>query len=164
MNDDRYVVNPMHSNSIHSRYEMTRSDGSKWFNIEVMHRDGVGHIYDEANLPHAGDMIAYCSINSKLGEEVRVNYEFSDAVTEQEQTDIKQIWDDAGEDGLYEMCENGEWELLDACTIVVGPFTVDIHDEDGWQIAENIELKPEPVFENANNQWPVDTTLHENIK
>jgi hypothetical protein len=159
---NQFIITPVHKNSIYAQYELVRANddnSTSWLNIKVLYEQGNASIHGDEYLPSANDTVAYCSLPEELpGPATSVTFEFGDNINETEREYIKQMWDNAGTEWM-----DTAWEREDSYMAVVAPFTVDMCDQDGEIIAENIKLTaPLAVFAGINNQWPVDTTLKEN--
>jgi hypothetical protein len=153
-----YRITPLEKKSIYYKAEMYRnnSDGTiSWFNVEDHYRWGQGFIEEEmdCNLPYSDDDQAYCDPNAgwgaELDDQVACFFEFSDDITEEEQEKIKEDFYNGGAGWLHE--GDHEWQFEDDYIIVLGPFQVDLCDDSGTILEENIKLKDRPTL---SNNWP----------
>ena len=65
---------------------------------------------------------------------------------------IRQAYYDGGAGWLYD--GEHDWQEEDAAVHIYGPYQVDLCEDDGTVIEENIKLKPRPP---ATTLWPFDT-------
>ena len=153
-----YRIRPLEKKSISAVYEMFRDnpDGStSWFNVEDHYRWGQGFIEEDmsANLPYQDSKTSYCDPRAGWGAElddsVACHFEFSDDITEEEQQAIKDAYSEGGAGWLYE--GNHNWEFEDDAIIVIAPFQVDLCEEDGTVVEENVKLEPRP---DPRTSWP----------
>ncbi len=156
-----YRIKPLEKKSISAVYEMFREneDGTvSWFNIEDHYRWGQG--FTEAdmdvNLPYKDSNTAYCKSDCgwgcELEDSVAVLFDFSEDITEEEQEAIKDAYYEGGAGWLYD--GDHRWQFEDDAIIVLAPFQVDLCEEDGTILQENIELKDRPVPSNSA-AWPL---------
>lgn len=159
-----YRITPLEKKSIYYIAEMFREndDGStSWFNVEDHYRWGQGFIDKDmdCNLPYQDDNTVYCDPTAGWGSElddgIAQNFEFSDDITEQEQEEIKQAFYDGGQAWLHEGEHN--WQFEDDAIIVLGPYKVDLCEQDGTIVEENIKLKARPTVPGGANAWPFAT-------
>lgn len=143
-----YRITPLEKKSISYVAEMYRenADGSlSWFNVEDHYRWGQGFIGEDmdCNLPHKDSDSAYCDPNAgwgaELDDQVAVFFEFSDDLGEEEREAIREAYYDVGHGWLFD--GDHDWELEDDSVVVLAPFKVDLCEEDGTIIEENIELR-----------------------
>jgi hypothetical protein len=166
-----YCIKPLEKKSISWRVEMYREnqDGSiSWFNMEELYRWGQGFVEADmdSNLPYKDSQIAYCKTDSGWGSEfedsISIDWEFSDDLSEEEQEKIKNCYyegdpddenvpDMGGAAWLFDGTH--DWQVEDDYVIVIGPFKVDLCEDDGTIIEENIELKERPPID-PNAAWP----------
>ena len=174
-----YRVKPLHKKSITARYEMYRNnpDGSvSWFNVEELWRWGQAFIEADSpdNLPYKDDKLAYCQNNIGWGCEfddgISVDFEFSDDLTEEEREHIQDCYTNGDPNDEYErggaawLYEGDhDWQFEDDYVIVVAPFQVDLCDDSGDVLEENVELKERPkVVLDRNAAWPFMDAKKEN--
>lgn len=155
-----YRIRPLEKKSISVIYEMYRenSDGSiSWFNIEDHYRWGQGFIEEdmEMNLPYQDTKVAYCKPDcgwgAELDDQVAVTFEFSEDLSESEQEEIKDAYSEGGAGWLYEG-DHG-WEFEDECIVIAAPLQVDLCEDSGIILEENIKLKSRPKTVNPG-AWP----------
>lgn len=153
-----YRITPLEKKSIYYKAEMFRENANgtiSWFNVEDHYRWGQGFIEEDmdCNLPYEGDDTVYCNPNAGWGSELEDGvaqwFEFSDDIGEEEQEQIREAF----YEGSWGWLHDGEhdWQIEDDYIIVLGPFKVDICEDDGNVIEENVKLKPRP---DPNTSWP----------
>lgn len=151
-----YRITPLEKKSIYAHYEMFRdnADGStSWFNLDDTYRWGQGFIEEDmdCNLPYDDDDTAYCDPAAGWGAELEDGvgswFEFSDDLTDQEKQDIEEAYSENGAGWIYD--GEHDWQEEDASIIVLGPFKVDLCEEDGTVIEENIKLRSRNLIHNA---------------
>ena len=153
-----YVIKPLHKKSIVYHVEMYRNnpDGSiGWFNIDETYRWGQGFVESDldCNLPWEGDDVAYARADVGWGcefdDSCSIEFEFSDDISEEEQEAIRQAYYEGGAAWLFD----GEhsWQEEDTAVHIISPYQIDLCDDDGTVIEENIKLKPRP---DPNTSWP----------
>lgn len=157
-----YRITPLEKKSISATYEMYREnpDGTiSWFNIEDHYRWGQGFIEEDmdVNLPYKDNVVAYCDPNAgwgaELDDQVAVSFEFSDDLGEEEQQAIKDAYEQGGAGWLYE--GDHDWQEEDSSIVVAAPFRIDLCEEDGTVIQENIQPRERPAVDTSNKQaWP----------
>lgn len=154
-----YRITPLEKKSVYYAAEMYRNnpDGSiSWFNVEDHYRWGQGFIEGDmdCNLPYKADTVAYCDANAGWGAElddgVAQFFEFSDDIGEEEQEEIREAFYNGGLGWLHD--GEHEWQFEDDSIIVLAPFKVDLCEEDGNVLEENIQLKELPTL--PANSWP----------
>ena len=153
-----YRIKPLEKKSISAVYEMYREndDGSiSWFNVEDHYRWGQGFIEADmdVNLPYEDDNIAYCKNDYGWGAEledgVACFFEFSEDLSEEEQEAIKKAFYEGGAGWLHE--GEHDWQFEDDAIIILAPFQVDLCEDDGTVVEENIKLKERP---DPSTAWP----------
>ena len=158
-----YLIKPLEKKSIYVHYEMYRNnpDGStSWFNIDDHYRWGQGFIEEDmdCNLPYEGDDTAYCDPTVGWGSEmedgVACYFEFSDDMSDEEKQQIEAAYYEGNVGWLYDGEHN--WQEEDSSVIVAGPFKVDLCEEDGTVIEENIKLKARP---DPSTTWPFSNSF-----
>ena len=158
--DKVYCIKPLEKKSISWRVEMYREneDGSiSWFNMEELYRWGQGFIEADmdSNLPYKDSTLAYCKTNVGWGcefdDSINIDWEFSDDIPELEQQEIKELYYEGGAGWLFD--GEHDWQIEDDYVIVLSPFQIDLCDDDGTIIQENIELKERPPLD-KNAAWP----------
>ena len=85
----------------------------------------------------------------------------NDSFTEEEKAQIEDYWmndDPEDPDGRYSaawLYDYSDWEIEDDYVEIYGPFTVDIIDEDEYNVVieENIKLENRPKID-PNSPWP----------
>ena len=158
-----YLIKPLEKKSIVYHVEMFREneDGSiSWFNIDETYRWGQGFIEEDldCNLPWQGDDVAYARTDVGWGcefdDSVSIEWEFSDDIPELEQQELKEAYYEGGAGWLYD--GEHEWCEEDAAVHIIAPYQVDLCEDDGTVIKENIELKTKPTLKNIeiSTEWP----------
>jgi hypothetical protein len=147
-----YLIKPLEKKSIVWHVEMFREneDGStSWFNIDETYRWGQGFIEADmdCNLPWLGDRVAYTKPDAGWGcefdDSINIEWEFSDDISETEQQELKELYYEGGAAWLFD--GEHEWQEEDTAVHIYSPFQVDLCNDDGSVIEENIKLKPRPV-------------------
>lgn len=157
-----YRITPLEKKSISAIYEMFRDnpDGStSWFNIEDYYRWGQGFVSEDMdiNLPYKDSDTAYCDPTAgwgaELEDQVAVSFEFSDDLDEDEQQAIKDAYEEGGAGWLYD--GDHDWQEEDSSIVVAAPFRIDLCEEDGTVVEENIQPRERPVVGKSNAEaWP----------
>ena len=153
-----YRIKPLEKKSVVYHVEMFRenADGStSWFNLDETFRWGQGFIEADmdCNLPYEDSDLAYCDPNAGWGSELDDScacwFEFSDDISEEEQEKIKEAYFEGGAAWLFD--SEHDWQEEDSAIHVLAPFQVDLCDNDGIIVEENIKLKSRPEPSTA---WP----------
>lgn len=153
-----YRIKPLHKKSVVYHVEMYRenADGTiSWFNVDETYRFGQGFIEEDmdCNLPYEGDTIAYAKDNVGWGAELDDScacwFEFSDDLSEEEQEAIKEAYYEGNATWLFD--GDHDWQEEDSAIHVIAPYQIDLCEEDGTVIEENVKLKPRPEPSTA---WP----------
>ena len=153
-----YRIKPLEKKSISMVFEMFRenADGSvSWFNIEDHYRWGQGFIEADmdCNLPYEGDDTVYCKndcgFGAELDDQVACFFEFSDDLSEEEQQAIKDAYNEGGLGWLYD--GEHDWQFEDDSIVIAAPYKIDLCEDDGTVIEENIKLKTRP---DPKTSWP----------
>jgi len=153
-----YRIKPLEKKSISMVFEMFRenADGSvSWFNIEDHYRWGQGFIEADmdCNLPYEGDDTVYCKsdcgFGAELDDQVACFFEFSDDISEDEQQAIKDAYHEGGLSWLYD--GEHDWQFEDDSIVIAAPYKIDLCEDDGTVIEENIKLKTRP---DPKTSWP----------
>jgi hypothetical protein len=153
-----YVIKPLHKKSIVWHVEMFRenTDGTiSWFNIDETYRWGQGFVESDldCNLPYEGDDVAYARADVGWGCEFDDScacfFEFSDDIDEEEQEEIRQAYYEGNAGWLFD--GDHDWQEEDTAVHIIAPYQVDLCEDDGTVIEENIKLKPRP---DPNTSWP----------
>lgn len=153
-----YRIKPLEKKSISIVFEMFRenADGSvSWFNIEDHYRWGQGFIEADmdCNLPYEGDDTVYCKsdcgFGAELDDQVACFFEFSDDISEDEQQAIKDAYHEGGLGWLYD--GEHDWQFEDDSIVIAAPYKIDLCEDDGTVIEENIKLKTRP---DPKTSWP----------
>lgn len=156
-----YRIRPLEKKSISAVYEMFRenADGSiSWFNLEDCYRWGQGFIEEDmdCNLPYEGDSIAYCKNDCGWGAELEDQhacwFEYSDNISQEERDQIEEAYHEGGAGWLYD--GEHDWQFEDDAIVIAAPYQVDLCEDDGTVIEENIKLKARP---NPSTAWPFST-------
>ena len=153
-----YLIKPLEKKSIVYHVEMYRSnpDGSiSWFNLDETYRWGQGFIESDmdCNLPYEGDLVAYTKAEPGWGcefdDSINIEFEFSDDITEEEQEDIKEAYYEGNASWLFD--GEHDWMEEDSSVNVYAPYQIDLCEDNGTVIEENIKLKPRPE---PATSWP----------
>jgi hypothetical protein len=161
-----YRIKPVDKKSIYMVYECYKEVGDKirWFNVRELYRWGQG--FRELDDPvYAEDTILY--IRPELGwgceldDTISIDFEFDEEWTESEKTAIQNLWEDGdpedpdGRSGAAWLYDYSDWDVEDNYVEILGPFMVDIIDDDKYNtvIEENIKLESRPKPD-PNSAWP----------
>ena len=153
-----YLIKPLEKKSIVWHVEMYRrnADGTvSWFNIDETYRWGQGFVEGDldCNLPWGGDNVAYsradCGWGCEFDDSINIELEFSDDIGEEEQEAIREAYYEGGASWLFD--GEHDWQEEDTAVHIIAPYQVDLCDEDGTVIEENVKLKPRP---DPNTSWP----------
>ena len=153
-----YVIKPLEKKSIIYHVEMFREnpDGNiSWFNINETYRWGQGFIEGDldCNLPWEGDNVAYAKPDVGWGcefdDSISIEFEFSEDLSKEEQKAICDAYYDGGAGWLYD--GEHDWQEEDSDVHIIAPFQVDLCNDGGDVIEENVKLKPRP---DPNTSWP----------
>jgi hypothetical protein len=153
-----YLIRPLEKKSIVYHVEMFRENdngSTSWFNIDETYRWGQGFIEEDmdCNLPWEGDPVAYAKTDAGWGcefdDSVSIEWEFSDDISETEQQELKELYYEGGAGWLYD--GEHDWQEEDCAVHIIAPYQVDLCEEDGTVIEENVKLKKRPK---PGNNWP----------
>lgn len=163
-----YRIKPVDKKSITAVYEVFKTDengNTRWWNVRELYRWGQG--FRDIDEPvYAEDKIVYVNPNlgwgCELEDTISIDFEFDDTFTEEEKAKIESLWCDGDPDdsdwnrcGAAWLYDVSDWEVEDEYVEIIGPFTVDIIDDEDYNtvIEEDIKLenypKPDP-----NSPWP----------
>ena len=157
-----YRIKPLEKKSISWEVEMFRdnADGStSWFNISDHYRWGQGFIeFDmDINLPYKDDKQVYCKNNcgwgAELDDQVACWFTYSEDISDEEKEAIESAYHEGGAGWLFD--GEHEWQVEDDYLIVSAPYQVDICEDDGTIVEENITLKARPAP--PSGAWPFPT-------
>ena len=154
-----YRIKPADKKSVEAYYDVYSKDEQgniRGWSVTELYRWGQGFVENEDELPFKNDR--YHSVDPTIGwgceleDLCAVDFEFDDSFTEEEKTEIEQLWEDGGAGWLYD--GDHIWEVEEDTITILGPFVVDKIDEDVYNVSiETIELKPRPPFV-ATSAWP----------
>lgn len=153
-----YLIKPLEKKSIVWHVEMFREnkDGStSWFNIDETYRWGQGFVEADmdCNLPWLGDRVAYTKPDAGWGcefdDSINIEWEFSDDISETEQQELKELYYEGGAGWLFD--GEHDWQEEDTAVHIYSPFQVDLCEDDGTVVEENVKLKSRPV---PGTGWP----------
>lgn len=166
-----YRIKPLHKKSICWHVEMYRENDNgtiSWFNVDDHYRWGQGFIEEDmdCNLPLADDIQAHARTDSGWGSELDDQhacwFEYSDDIADDEKEAIESAYHEGGAGWLFD--GEHEWQVEDDYLVIDAPFQVDLCDDDGTVIEENIKLRTrEELIKSAeewtkknSNSWPFD--------
>jgi len=152
-----YRIKPLHKKSICWHIELYRENDDNsisWANIDDHYRWGQGFVEEDmaCNLPTADSSYAHartdCGWGAELDDQHACWFEFSDDITEEEQEKFKECYlngdpdDEYGRGGAAWVFEgNHQWQLEDEYLVIDAPFQVDLCDDNGSVLQENVRLK-----------------------
>ena len=154
-----YRIKPADKKSVEAYYDVYSKDEQgnvRGWSVTELYRWGQGFVEDESELPFSDDR--YHSVDptigwgSELEDLCAVDFEFDDSFTEEEKTEIEQLWEDGGAGWLYD--GEHDWQVDYDSITILGPYIVDKIDEDVYnESIETVELKQRPPFV-ATTAWP----------
>jgi hypothetical protein len=153
-----YVIKPLEKKSVVYHVEMFRrnaDDTISWFNVDETYRWGQGFVEGDldCNLPWQGDRVAYarvdCGWGCEFDDSINIEFEFSDDLTEEEQNEIREAYYEGNAAWLFDA--EHDWQEEDTAVHIIAPYQIDLCNDDGTVIEENIKLKPRP---DPNTSWP----------
>ena len=110
----------------------------------------------DCNLPYEGDDTARCKsdcgFGAELVDQVACFFEFSDDITTEGQTTIKEAYHEGGAGWLSD--GDHEWQFEDEAIIISEPFQIDLCEDNGTVIEENVKLQSRGQPSTA---WPFST-------
>lgn len=173
-----YRIKPLEKKSICWHIEMYRenADGSiSWFNIDDHYRWGQGFVEEDmdCNLPIEGDQQAHartdCGWGAELDDQHACWFEFSDDISEEEQEHIRTCYLEGDPEGnnysgaAWLFDAEHDWQLEDEYLIIDAPYQVDLCEEDGTVVTENVKLRTREQlaeemkkWQEANSKWPFE--------
>lgn len=153
-----YRIKPLHKKSICWHIELFRDnpDGStSWVNIDDHYRWGQGFVEEDmdCNLPYEGDTQATARTDVGWGAELDDQhacwFEYSDDFTDEQKEEFESSYHDGGAAWVFD--GEHDWQIEDDYLIIDSPFQVDLCDEDGTVIEENVKLRARP---DPRTSWP----------
>lgn len=155
-----YRIKPTDKKSIEAFYDVYKElpDGSiVGWSVKELYRWGQGFVETEDDLPYLESK--YTIVDPTIGDGCElddlcaVDFEFDDSFTDEEKTEIEQLWEDGGAGWLYD--GDHDWQVEEDSITIYGPFEVDKITYIDYNIVseERIELKPRPPL-NPNSAWP----------
>ena len=153
-----YLIKPLEKKRIIYHVEMFRQNDDNtisWFTLDETYRWGQGFIEADmdCNLPYEGAAIAYARPDVGWGcefdDSINIEIEFSDDISKEEQESIRKAYYEGGAGWLFDGDHN--WQEEDTEVHIIAPYQIDLCDEDGTVIEENIKLKPMP---DPKTSWP----------
>ena len=157
-----YCIKPLEKKSVIYHVEMyrTNNDGSvSWFTIDETYRWGQGFIEEDmdVNLPYIDSPVAYTRPDVGWGcefdDSISIEWEFSDDIPPLDQQELKELYYEGGAAWLYD--GEHDWLEEDSAVHIIAPYQVDLCEDDGRVIEENIKLKPRPTMEEIKTSMPV---------
>ena len=156
-----FRIKPLEKKSIEQVldvYEQLLDGSIRGFVIREGYRWGQG-FREEDNPVYDSDLAGglYCDPDIGDGAELddlcSVDFEFDDGYTAEEQAEIEAQWEEGGCGWLYD----GEhsFQVEDHAILIYGPVSIELIDEDGGVITENVE--PRKLDINASTAWPFST-------
>lgn len=146
-----YRIKPLEKKSINITYEMYRKNADNsisWFNVEDHYRWGQGFIEEDldCNLPYKNDITVHCKPDCGWGCELDDQYAcwftYSDDIDEEDKEAIESQYHEGGVGWIHD--GDHDWQIEDDYIVILEPFQVDLCEDDGTVIAENIELENRP--------------------
>lgn len=162
-----YRITPVDKKSITAVYDVYKVDERgdvRGFVVRELYRWGQG--FREIDEPiHIEDKWVICNPNigwgAELDDGISIDFEFDDTFTDEEKATIEEHWcngDPKDPDmrcGAAWLYDFSDWLIEEDYIEILGPFKVDIIDEDQYNVVieENIELQPRPKLD-PNSAWP----------
>lgn len=162
-----FRITPVDKKSIYAVYDVYKVDeagNARGFVVRELYRWGQG--FRELDEPiHAEDKWVICSPNlgwgAELDDGISIDFEFDDSFTDEEKAEIEEHWCNGDPEDPDMRCsaawlyDYSDWLVEEDYIEILGPFKVDIIDEDQYNviIEENIELQPRPKLD-PNSAWP----------
>jgi len=158
-----YRITPLEKKSVEyfvDVYERLPDGTIRGFDVTETWRWGQG-FREEDNTVMEEENPVYCNPQDGWGCELddlcAVYVNFSDGFTEEEKAEIEAILrgEQEDEDGrwgtawIYDGDHN--WEVEDDHVAIIGPYKVDLCDENGDVLEENVKLEPRP---DPRTSWP----------
>ena len=154
-----YRIRPVDKKSVEAFYDVYSKDEQgniRSWSVTETYRWGQGFVENLEDLPHSDD--THHTVDTEIGwgpeldDLCAVWFEFDDSFTDEEKAQIEQLWEDGGAGWLYD--GEHDWQEEDAAVHIIAPYQVDLCEDDGTVIEENVKLKPRPKPSNA---WPFPT-------
>ena len=162
-----YRITPVDKKSIYAVYDVYKTDDNgdtRGFTVRELYRWGQG--FRELDEPvYAEDKWIICDPGigwgSELDDGISTDFEYDGEWTDEEKEELENFWyegdpdDEFGRSGAAWLYDFSDWEVEEDYIEILGPFKVDIVDEDDYNniIEENIELKSRPKID-PNSAWP----------
>ena len=163
-----YRIKPVDKKSIEIVYEAykERPDGSTvGWSVKELYRWGQGFVETEDELPYLES--TYIGIYPTIGDgcelddNISIDFEFDDEITEEERQHIEECWCDGDPDDEYNrsgpawLYDVSDWTIEGEWVTIYGPFEVDkiTYIDYTESTIERIELKPRPPLD-PNSAWP----------
>lgn len=162
-----YRVRPVDKKSIYAVYDVYKElpDGMiRGFVVRELYRWGQGfRELDEPVYKEDSTIIIDPNLGwgCELDDGISIDFDFDDTFTEQEKEQIENLWCDGDPEdpdmrcGAAWLYDYSDWQVEDDYVEIIGPFTVDIIDEDDYNevLEANIALESRPKLD-PNNPWP----------
>lgn len=162
-----YRITPVDKKSIYAVYDVYKTDSegnTRGFVVRELYRWGQG--FRELDEPvYAEDKWLICNPTvgwgSELDDGISIDFEYDGEWTDEEKEELENLWcngdpdDEFGRSNAAWLYDVSDWEVEEDYIEILGPFKVDIVDEDDYNniIEENIELKSRPKID-PNSAWP----------
>ena len=160
-----YRVVPLEKKSVVYKAEMYRNnaDGTlSWFNVSTTYRSGMGYLDDENDmLPFKGAAVVNCRLETGFGCEfddvIDCEFEFSEDLSEDEQSEIENSYNEGYQGWLYDGSHT--WEFEYATVEILAPYKIQLVDgASGEVIKEDVELEEAPQFDSKKSvKYPFPT-------
>ena len=161
-----YRITPVDKKSITAVYDVYKTDeegNTRGFVVRELYRWGQG--FRELDEPvYVEDKWIICNPNlgwgAELDDGISIDFEFDDTFTDEEKEAIENCWCNGDPDdpdmrmGAAWLYDYSEWKVEDDYIEIIGPFKVDIVDDNEYNsnIEENIKLESRPI--DTNSSWP----------
>lgn len=153
-----YTITPQYKKSVEVVVDLIRESNNNLESITIRETYRWGKAFVESeldcNLPYADSSEAYGKFDAGESEDadfedsVALDFEFSETISEEEQNQIRQLFENEGMGWIYD--GDHDWQVDDDYVIIYAPFSVQLCEEDGTVI-KTVELAPRP---SPSTAWP----------
>lgn len=155
-----YRIRPRDKKSVEVFYDVYSKDDDgniRSWSVTEIYRWGQGFVPIDEGPIYADDKEIIVDPNLAWGCELEdlcyVNFEFDESFDDEEKENIERLWEEGGAGWLYD--GEHDWQVDYDSVTILGPYIVDIIDEDVYNkvIEEDIKLENRPPFK-ATQSWP----------
>ncbi len=162
-----YRITPIDKKSIYAVYDVYKEgdDGNiRGFVVRELYRWGQGFreldepVYDGTKTVIVDPNLGW---GCELDDTISIDFDFDGEWTEEEKQEVENLWcdgdpeDEYGRSGAAWLYDVSDYSVEDDYVEILGPFKVDIVDEDQYNVViqENIPLEGRPPLD-PNKAWP----------